>query len=260
MVNEFIRSADNARLKKVRALLSQSKIRHAEKQFVLEGVRLIQDSFKAGAHLEYVLYRAQEKSVESPGFALLNHMTGSGIPCLAVEPKLFDNLSDTQTSQGMIAVSAFPNVDFPAVLTLLLILDNIADPGNLGTILRTAAAAGVDGVILTPETVDLFNPKVVRSAMGAHFHIPARTENREKLQQLALPLAIAESRAKKSIYEVNWDVPLALAIGSEAHGIGPDLAARAQLKVSIPMVKGESLNAAVAAGVFLYEIYRQRHF
>jgi TrmH family RNA methyltransferase len=150
----------------------------------------------------------------------------------------------------------------PAGLTLSLILDGISDPGNLGTILRTAWATGVEAVFLMPGSVDAHNPKVVRAALGAHFRLPLIETNWEDLgQRLAhVESWLAEARQGLAYDQVDWRQPSALIIGSEAEG--PSEAARrfTDRRVHIPMPgPAESLNAAVAAGVLLFEVARQRH-
>jgi TrmH family RNA methyltransferase len=142
-----------------------------------------------------------------------------------------------------------------------LVVDNMRTPGNLGTILRTAAAAGTDQVLLSPGTVDLYNPKVVRGGAGAHFRIPIRQctwqEISEQLKDVDVWLAAAHS--EQSYTQVDWTPPLGLVIGNEAHGATSQALALSTGQVSIPMAHAvESLNAAMAAGILLFEIARQR--
>jgi TrmH family RNA methyltransferase len=146
-------------------------------------------------------------------------------------------------------------------LSLAVVADGIADPGNLGTLLRTAWAAGVEAVFLTPGTVDAYNPKTVRSAMGAHFHLPLVSDTNEGiLERLAgLELWLAEPRGGLPYDDLDARHPMALVIGQEAHGASAFWRSRAAGAVSIPMVSSvESLNAAIAAAVILFEVRRQR--
>lgn len=242
----MIQSASNARIKRVRALRQYSKRRRAERCVVLEGQRLIRDAIQTGARPEFVLHRPDVHVEDMQEFT-----------CLTVEPTLLDSLSDTQTPQGILAVFPWPNLPVPPALGLCLILDQVADPGNVGTMLRTAVATGVDLVVLTPGTVDPYSPKVVRAGMGAHFRVPVRRWDWERIQELEIPLIVADAGGEQSIYEREWQKPLAVIIGSEAHGpTAQSIRESAQL-VHIPMAAGESLNAAVAAAVILYEIFRQ---
>ncbi len=169
-----------------------------------------------------------------------------------------------QTPQGILAVFPFPNLtpdpDDPA--PLVLVLDRLRDPGNLGTLLRSAAGAGVNAVYLSPETVDPWNPKVVRAGMGAHFRVPLIPLDAGTLEELRerLPRRVVASAAVTRPYDAtNWAGATALIIGGETEGIGPELAAWATDEVGIPLARGlESLNAAVAGAVILFEAARQR--
>jgi TrmH family RNA methyltransferase len=161
----------------------------------------------------------------------------------------------------LLAIVPFPILPLPKRLTLTLVADQLTNPGNLGTLLRTALAAGVEAVFLTEGTVDPYNPKVVRGAMGAHFHLPI-----EILQPSSMPerlaglnVWLAEAGEGQPYHEIEWRQPVALVIGSETHGPQPSIRSFASGQVNIPMMgKSESLNAAVAAAVILFEILRQR--
>ena len=185
-------------------------------------------------------------------------------PSRVVERRLFDRLSDVQTPQGILAVFPFPSCapdpDDPA--PLVLVLDRLRDPGNLGTLLRAAAGAGVNAVYLSPETVDPWNPKVVRAGMGAHFRVPLIPLDAGALDELRqrLPRRVVAAPGPARPYDaVDWTGPAALVIGGEAEGVGPELEAWGTEEVGIPLAHGvESLNAAVAGAVILFEAARQR--
>jgi TrmH family RNA methyltransferase len=165
------------------------------------------------------------------------------------------------TPQGLLATLPIPSDTIPQDVHLALILDRIKDPGNMGTILRTALATGVEAVLFTNGTVDVYNPKVVRSAMGAHFHLPMTTLSVDKIPQdlKDVELYLADARAERSYLDVDWQVHAGLVIGSEAKGVHPAIEKIVTHKVSVPMQGNtESLNAAVTAAVILYEIIRQR--
>jgi TrmH family RNA methyltransferase len=154
-----------------------------------------------------------------------------------------------------------PELAPPDPLTLALVADGLTDPGNLGTLLRTASAAGVQALFLTEGTVDAFNPKVVRGAMGAHLRLPIVSVPASELpQRLAgLRVWLAEARQGEPYDRVDWRPPSALVIGGEARGPQDSVRALSPSLVHIPMQAGsESLNAAVAAAVILFEIARQR--
>jgi len=256
----MITSPSNPTLKLVRALQSQRKAREKEQSFVIEGVRLVEDAIRAEAPVKLVLHT---DDLDARGRAALDQLARLGAQVEAVSPKVMAAASDTQTPQGLLAVLPLPSsfILYPAAFSFALVLDRLSDPGNLGTSLRTADAAGAEAVFLAPGTVDAHNPKVVRAAMGAHFHLPIteRTwdELAERLTQVEVWLA--EARDGEPYDRVDWRAPFALIIGSEAEG--PSDAARrlTPKRVHIPMPgRAESLNAAVAAGVLLFEAARQR--
>jgi TrmH family RNA methyltransferase len=182
-----------------------------------------------------------------------------------VAAQVFDRVSETETPQGLLAVFPFPDVaaaPSATVPSLALVVDRIRDPGNLGTLLRAAAAAGVTAVYLSRGSVDPFNSKVVRAGMGAHFRVPIRTLDGAAVAALTAdyPLRVlADAGAAASYDRLDWRQPAAVIIGSEATGVGPEVAALATTRAAIPLVPGvESLNAAVAGAVFLFEALRQR--
>jgi len=188
----------------------------------------------------------------------------AAVPARVVERRLFDRLSDVQTPQGILAVFPFPSLarvlDDPAPLAL--VIDRLRDPGNLGTLLRSAAAAGVNAVYLSPETVDPWNPKVVRAGMGAHFRVPLVALDVGALDELRqrLPRRVVASAAATQPYDASdWTGAAALVIGGEAEGVGPELKAWGTEEVGIPLDRRiESLNAAVAGSIILFEAARQR--
>jgi TrmH family RNA methyltransferase len=251
----MITSSHNPRLKLVRGLLSQSKIRRKEQKFVLEGVRLVEDALSVGILPEVVLYRG---NAEDSLADLLSNLKEYNVPCMAVEPVLFDETADTDTPQGIIAICPWLKLTPPDPMDFVLIFDELRNPGNLGSALRTAAAVGVDAVIVTPGSVDPYNPKVVRGAMGAHLRVPIMQWDWEQIAAERLPLFVAEASGAISIYEQDWRQPCGIIVGGEAHGPQRQAYQLATQHVFIPMVDGESLNAAVAASVILYEVFRQR--
>jgi TrmH family RNA methyltransferase len=192
---------------------------------------------------------------------LLDLLTQRRVPGFLVDDEVMVACSDTVTPPGVLAVVPFPEVPEPECSSWTLIVDSVRTPGNLGAILRTAAAAGVGQVLLTPGTVDLYNPKVVRGAAGAHFYLSVLPllwhQVEQRLQDLNVWLAAPQGDV--SYTEADWQRPLALIIGGEAHGASQAALALADKHVTIPMARGvESLNVAVATGVLLFEIARQR--
>ena len=255
---ELIHSENNGRLKQVRNLLAYSKRRNKEQRFVLEGIRLLQDALQTEVKADYVLFDDDALQHNKALKELKTTLEAREIPLYAVEKVLFNNLSATEHSQGVVGIFPLPEIEFPEEIKTVIVLDRIADPGNLGTIIRSSVAAGADAVITTPGSVDIFNPKVVRSAMGGHFKIPVYQWEWADILEFELPIILAEAKAEKTIYEMDFSEPCIVAIGAEAHGFSLASRAYADAMVTIPMAQGESLNAAMASTVILYEILRQR--
>ena len=167
----IITSLKNDKVRYVQALQKRRKVRQRERRLVFEGLRLVQEAVVAGVAPDYVFYT--EDALTSERFPdLLAGIRGMGATCYPVSPAVMGACSDTETTQGILAVVPMTELPQPAEPTLTLIADGVRDPGNLGTMLRTALASGVELVILAPGTVDASNPKVVRSAMGAHLRLP----------------------------------------------------------------------------------------
>jgi TrmH family RNA methyltransferase len=256
-----ITSLHNERVKLAHALQSQGKVRRKEQRIALEGVRLIGDALAAGARPDFVLFAPDLAAGDHPGARLLAGLRDQGVPCLDVTPEVMAHVTDTESPQGILAVVPMPDLPAPARIDLALILDGIADPGNLGTILRTAAAASVSLVVLAPGCVDPFNPKALRSGMGAHFRIPIARQSWDEIAGTASGLSsyLADSGGTLPYYGVDWRGQSALIVGGEAHGADPHARQLACATVAIPMGSAvESLNAASAAAVILFEIRRQR--
>lgn len=252
----MITSLQNEKVKLARALQNQAKTRRKEKQIVLEGSRLINDAVQQGQPPDFVLYETE--SVSDDLVQLLQH-TGSVM--LPVSPEVMRHVSDTQQPQGIVAVFPMPQPALPRNPQRVLILDSIRDPGNLGTILRTSAAAGVEAVLLSPTCADAYNPKVLRSGMGAHFRVPVSETDWNGIGAYCRGLAVylADSDGEIAYHQVDWTAGWALIIGSEARGAGDEAARLAQRRVFIPMAaETESLNAAAAAAVIMFEAARQR--
>lgn len=254
-----ITSPRNERIKYIRSL-HRRRVRDGEGRFAVEGTRLIEEALSAGIEPALVLY-TERWAAKDPGRRLLPAiiaLEGAEGKIWPASEAALAAASDTQTPQGVLAV--LPFVHLPPRPGLVLVLDGLRDPGNLGTILRSAEAAGVGEVILPPGSVDPYNPKVVRGAMGAHFRLPiaclAWPAIAERVSGGAVWLA---DQAGQTTYDaVDWRSASALIVGSEASGPGDDALALASGRFRIPMVGGtESLNAAMAATVVLFEALRQ---
>jgi len=254
-----ITSLQNPKVKYVRSL-QRRKIRHRERRFIVEGVRLVEEALRAGVLPALVFYTA-ELEPEPRGGALIRRLREEGCPCLRVTRTVMRTMADTVTPQGILAVVDMPELPLPQAPHLVLVVDGLRDPGNLGTLLRTADAAGVELVLCAPGTVDIYHPKVVRGGMGAHFRVPVQAASWADIQEWAAgrPVWLADVRGKRPYYEVDWTEPGMLIVGGEAAGGSDKAQALATDTVSIPMPGGaESLNAAIAAAVILFEAVRQR--
>lgn len=254
----MITSAQNPKLKLVRALLGRPKERREANAFVAEGVRLVEEALAAGGAFRFALCT---EGLSERGQALLEDLKAAGVETEQVAAHLLDALSDTGNTQGLLAVLDLPACSLqPPALDFVLIPDQIRDPGNLGTLLRTAAAAGVQTVFLPPETTDAFAPKVVRAGMGAHFRLPIHALGWDEIRARAsgLRLLLADMGGA-SCWETDLRLPLALIVGGEAEGASPPARDLASASVRIPMPGGsESLNAGVAGALLMFEVVRQR--
>lgn len=256
----MITSAQNSKIKLVRALLGRAKERRDANAFVVEGVRLVEEAETRDWRFRFVLF---DRSLHDRGKSIVERLKSRAVDVEEVSESLMKSLSDTETPQGILAVLEFSSLPFPSLLNFVLIPDQIRDPGNLGTLLRSAAATGVQAVFIPPETTDAFAPKVVRSGMGAHFKLPIHSMMWEEIEQVSksanLQMYIADM-VGPSCWETDLSQPLALIIGSEAEGVSEQARKLAKQQISIPMAgKIESLNAGVAGSVLMFEVVRQRH-
>jgi len=259
----MITSAQNEKVKLVRELLSSKKSRIEKNLFIAEGVRMAAEALAAGSQPTLVLYSRQ---VIQDGQLLLKKLSASPAAIEEVSPDLLERISDTRHSQGILLVLPIPRHPFPQPVDFALALDRIRDPGNMGTILRSAAAFGFETVFLTPGCTDPFSPKVVRAGMGAHFkvrilemHADAIASFCKETNQPPLQILLADAENGQVCWESDLTRPLCLIIGGEAEGASSELRAIADGIVTIPMQPHtESYNAAISASILMYEIRRQR--
>ena len=258
-----ITSPENPHIRYARSLKERKRVRYREKRYLLEGLRLVAQAWHTQKRLAFAFYTAEFAQLPE-GQALLEEFATGEIKAWQVPPELLQRISDTVSPQGIVAVAPMPEPD-PAEVeraSLVLILDAIRDPGNLGTILRTAQAAGVEAVLLSRGCADPYAPKTVRAGMGAHLGLALfgqlgwqRIRDLVKGKQIVL----ADVQGELTPWEIDWTLPSALIIGNEAHGASPQARELAQLQAHLPMAaEAESLNAAIASGIFLFEARRQR--
>lgn len=254
----MLTSPKNSTIQHVRDLQKHPRARREAGQYVVEGVRLTEEALASGVIPQIVIHTAD---VGVRGEAVLAGFRTQGVNPIPVSDAVMQVASDTQTPPGLLAVLPIQPHPIPPHPTFVLILDGVRDPGNLGTMMRTAAAAGVDALLLAPETADPYAPKVVRAGMGAHFRLPihAMDWNTIRTQVSALHVFLADAHRGKPHTTSDFSQPLALVIGGEAHGASNELHSLHPTPVHIPMPgKTESLNAAMAAGILMFEVVRQR--
>jgi len=256
----MITSTHNPKIQWVRLLNSGSKQRREDGVFVVEGVRLVEEALQASWKTELVLHTAE---LEQRGQAVVEALAERGVPVEQVSAQVMRAASDTQTPQGLLAVLEMRPLPPPPAPNFILIPDGVRDPGNLGSILRSAAAAGADLVCLPAGSVDSYSPKVVRSAMGAHFRLPLNSaawdEIEARLEKAGVSIFLAAAGQGIAYTKADYRLPLAVIIGGEAAGAGDYARRLPHQPVHIPMPgKMESLNAAAAAAVLLFEVVRQR--
>jgi TrmH family RNA methyltransferase len=256
----MITSLDNDKVRHVRALQARRRLRQRERQAVFEGVRLIEEALRAGC-APALVFHTEAAAQDARVAQLLARCRALGVPCTPVSEAVMAACSDTETPQGVLAVVGLPALPWPERLTLALIVDGVRDPGNLGTMLRTALAAGVEGVLLAPGTVDPSNGKTVRASMGAILRLPIRAGDWPEIAErvAGCDVWLAEAGGALRYSAVDWRRPAALIVGGEAAGASHEAQALATGRVAIPMrAEVESLNVAIATAVILFEALRQR--
>ena len=261
LAGAVITSTANPLVRRCRRLAEDRRARAESRTLLLDGVRLLADALASGAVLEAALYAPEQLERTAVGVALLLQL--AALPnAQPASPAVVAAASDTQHPQGVVAVVRWPALT-PQPDGLTLVLDAIQDPGNLGTLLRSAEAAGVGQVLCARGTADLYAPKVLRAAMGAHFRLAAEQDLpwetvAERLRGVDHVYA-ADAAGALSYTAVSWFGSVALIVGNEAQGLSEAARALMTEPISIPMVgRAESLNAAVAGSIILFESLRQR--
>ena len=258
----MISSTGNKQVKYVNALMKKTKARREEGLFVAEGARLFAEIPVRMIHSVYLS--------ESYAKAAAGELPEGIQQVLVVSDDVFRAMSDTQTPQGILALVRQHDYTLEEVLRVgdkpvhLLIMEKIQDPGNLGTMIRTAEGAGVTGIIMDHDTADIYNPKVIRSTMGSVFRMPfVYTDDLpgilKTVQQSGIGLYAAHLKGRNNYEQEDYTGNIGFLIGNEANGLSETIAGMADTRVKIPMAgRVESLNAAVAASVLMFEAARQR--
>lgn len=259
-----ITSKDNDLIKHIRKL-KEKKYRDEFGEFIIEGAKMIEEAIEEKVPIKYIIVCDDCKTENSMTQEQLYDI--AKYECVYVSEKVFSFITDVTTPQGMMAIVEKPiksenKIDYKAENFLLL--DSIQDPGNMGTILRTADSLNMKQIIVSPGTADCYNTKVVRSTMGAIFRVNVIERDLEKvikeMKKRGIKVYATDLKTDQTIYQADY-TKSAVIIGNEANGVSQEILELADERIKIPMTgKTESLNAAVATGIILYEMNRKRAF
>lgn len=261
----YISSSKNHLIKEAKSLKIK-KHREIKKMYFIEGIRFVQEAFKANVKMDKI-FISEKLEYISGGTEILKTINEMKLDYFILPHKLFKEISDTDNPQGILAQIKMEKCSLTDVINkknFLVVLDSIQDPGNMGTIIRTADAAGATGLILSEGCVDIYNPKVLRSTMGSIFHVPIYTSNNilkdlSCVKKSRIILCAAHLEGETAYYNLDNINNVAVIIGNEAKGISEEIKNVSDILVKIPMKgKAESLNASVAAGLLIFEIMRKR--
>lgn len=246
------------KLRLVRTLLEKRQARRKEQRFVVEGPHLVEE---AAEQIDFAIY-AEE-------LPIISQLKTKGVACYKISRKQFSKISEVETPQWVLAVVKEKVHTLDDILRvkdpLIVFCAGVQDPGNLGTIIRTADAVGAAGVVLSRGTVDLYNGKVIRATMGSLFHLPVvQAEEIEdtigKLKKRQVKVIASDVSAKKDLYAIDYKGPVAILVGNEGAGLEDEIIKQADEAIRIPMPgKAESLNVGISTSVILYEALRQRN-
>lgn len=259
-----ITSKQNEKIKQAKRLYRR-RSREQTGLFLAEGLRLVEEALVRGSIKR--LFYSNALLHSERGKELLDRAITQSVELYHCSVEVLAELTDTQNDQGILAVVKQPkpvtNWENQLDQACILVIDRVQDPGNLGTILRTALGAGISGVWLVAGTVDLFNPKVVRASMGAIFSLPFSLVNKEEVLDMCqannLKLFVTDVVDGVTYYQSDFTNPLALVVGNEANGVDPTFTKNASARIFIPLTNQvESLNVSIATAVLLYEVQRQR--
>lgn len=260
----MISSSSNVQIKNLVKLQKNARTRREQNAFVTEGRKMFEEARELDIIIRAYISESYLNELPIPAEDYFRKVEYE-----VVSDKVFQETADTMTPQGILAIVKKPSYTledfFKNQTSHLLLLENLRDPGNLGTLLRTAEGAGMTGVIMSKETVDLFNPKVVRSTMGSIFRIPFLyvedfTNTLKELQMKDFSIIATDLQSKRNYTKEHYPDKSAIVIGNESKGISDTTRKQADILVHIPMCgKLESLNASVAGGLMMYELYRQKN-
>ena len=259
---QSISSKENELIKHIKKL-KDKKERDISNEYLIEGIKLIQEAIQENVNIKQIIICDDCDKTESMPKDLMYEI--AKYDCIYVTKKIFKYISEVQEPQGILAVIEKNNLDREIDYSqdIIVALDDVQDPGNLGTILRTVDSIGLTQILVSKGTADSYNPKVVRSTMGAIFRIKIiECEDLEKtlkeIKKHKFKVVVTSLQTENSIYEINYNKKV-IVIGNEAKGVEKNIQELADEKIKIPMLgKTESLNASVATGIVLYEYVRQK--
>ncbi len=259
---KIISSKDNEFIKNIKKL-KDKKYRDMTKQFIVEGIKLIKEAIEEKADIKQIVICDNCQNSDIIPKDLMYEI--AKFECIYVTENIFKMISDVNTPQGILAIIGRTSTEAEIDYTqdIIVALDDIQDPGNLGTILRTVDSVGLNQILVSKGTADAYNPKVVRSTMGAIFRVKIiECENLKntlkEIKKHKFELITTSLQTENSIYDINYNKKVII-IGNEANGVEQDIQDMSDIKVKIPMLgRTESLNASVATGIVLYEYVRQK--
>ena len=259
---QVISSKDNEFIKHVKKL-KDKKYRDINQEFVIEGIKLIREAIEENADIKQIIICDNCLNSDVIPKKLMYEI--AKYECVYVTEKIFRTITDVNTPQGLLAIIGRNSTENEINYNqdIIVALDDIQDPGNLGTILRTVDSIGLNQILVSKGTADCYNPKVVRSTMGAIFRIKIiECDNLEKTLQEArnhqYKVIVTSLQTENSVYDIKYNKKVVV-IGNEANGVSDEIQNLADEKIKIPMLgKTESLNASVATGIILYEYVRQK--
>lgn len=259
---QVITSKDNEIIKSIKKL-KEKKYREQDHKYIVEGIKLIEEAIAEKAQIDTIVVCEDCVKNQELDAKLLYEVAKYN--CIYVSEKIFSLITDVKNPQGILAVinKEEENNEINYEEDLIVILDQVQDPGNLGTILRTVDSIGLKQIIVAPGCGDIFNPKVVRSTMGAIYRvkiieIQEMQKTLDEIKKHKFKIVSTSLKTDKSIYDIKY-TKSAIVIGNEANGVSKEVIAASDELVKIPMIgKTESLNASVATGIVLYEYVRQK--
>ena len=259
---QVITSKDNELIKHIKKL-KDKKERDLSNEYIIEGIKLIQEAIQENAKIKQIIICDDCEKTESIPKDLMYEIAKQ--ECIYVTNKVFDSITEVMNPQGILAIieKQSKEIQIDDKQDIILALDDIQDPGNLGTILRTADSIGLTQILVSKGTADCYNPKVVRSTMGAIFRVKIiecedLVKTLKEIKKHKFEIVVSSLQTDNSIYDINYHKKV-IVIGNEANGVKKEIQDLADKKIKIPMLgKTESLNASVATGIILYEYVRQK--